>query len=76
MGAQARGRRDGTGPYKYSFQGMTRGMGKRRARGEQCLYNPLGGGTPTGRGYRTGTLDDIKPMAGKVSVGLRRRVRL
>ena len=37
MSANKRGQRDGTGPYKGSYQRKTKGsVGKRKARGEKC----------------------------------------
>lgn len=36
MSAKQRGKRDGTGPYKDSFQRKSKKGGKRKARGEKC----------------------------------------
>lgn len=36
MSRTTRGKRDGTGPYKGSFQRKTKGTGKRKRRGESC----------------------------------------
>ena len=77
MGMYGRGRRDGTGPYVGSYRRGAGLGGVRKSRGEWCPYNPLEGSAPsTSRGYRTGRLGDIKPIGGRVRVGLRRRVRL
>jgi len=36
MGATKRGKRDGTGPYKGSYQRKRGKKGKRQQRGEKC----------------------------------------
>ena len=36
MGKTMRGKRDGSGPYKGSFQDKMVGKGKRQMRGEKC----------------------------------------
>jgi len=36
MGATKRGKRDGTGPYKGSYQRKRSKKGKRQQRGEKC----------------------------------------
>ena len=36
MSRTARGKRDGTGPYKGSYQSRTVGKGKRQAAGKPC----------------------------------------
>jgi len=40
MGEKQRGKRDGTGPAKGSFQARTVGVGRRKAAGQPC---PKGG---------------------------------
>ena len=79
MGRFARGVRTGTGPYEGSYRRRVegRGIGRRRARGEVC---PVAGSTSLNdirpaRRPRT-NLMDMKPMAGSIRVGLRRRANL
>ena len=36
MGRNARGKRDGTGPYRGSYQRKKSGIGRRRAAGQRC----------------------------------------
>jgi len=36
MGKNARGKRDGTGPYKGSYQQRTSGKGRRQQAGQKC----------------------------------------
>ena len=36
MGRNARGKRDGTGPYKGSHRRKTTSVGRRRAAGQKC----------------------------------------
>ncbi|GEM_PF-2189351 len=36
MARARRGKRDGTGPYKTSYQRRTKGKGRRAERGEPC----------------------------------------
>jgi len=38
MGREARGRRDGTGPYRHSYRRRVEGKdyGRRREKGEKC----------------------------------------
>lgn len=36
MGQSQRGKRDGTGPYKGSFQKQNAGVGRRQQAGEPC----------------------------------------
>jgi len=39
MGKKVRGKRDGTGPFKGSFQEMKLGKGKRKELGEECSFD-------------------------------------
>lgn len=41
MGKNKKGVRDGTGPYKESYQKMKVGVGKRKKLGEACLIVKL-----------------------------------
>ena len=36
MGSTQRGKRDGTGPYKGSYERKSGGLGKRKAAGVKC----------------------------------------
>jgi len=36
MGRNTRGKRDGTGPHKGSYQRRTSGTGRRQAAGQKC----------------------------------------
>lgn len=36
MGYKIRGKRDGTGPYRGSFQRRQGGLGRRRSAGQKC----------------------------------------
>ena len=36
MGRNIRGKRDGTGPYKKSYQGTKKKIGRRREKGVKC----------------------------------------
>lgn len=38
MGKKERGKRDGTGPYKSSYQEQKIGKGKRKELGEPCEF--------------------------------------
>jgi hypothetical protein len=39
MSKTIRGKRDGTGPFKGSFQETEFGLGKRKRRGEKCPFD-------------------------------------
>jgi hypothetical protein len=40
MGKTARGKRDGSGPFKDSFQARTSKIGRRKKAGEKCPKTP------------------------------------